>query len=247
MFDKYIFINKIQEEKNKNFIIDIFSNKYEIAILTFLVYLMGVFYQILKLIWWFTTNIKLWNLMFFSFSSSIDDFLIIFWVSFIFFFLSFLITHIIIKILNLFNSYNNKCLKYLIIFLVIIFYGFLLYINNGFVSIKIALYLLIPIILSITISWLLIFNNFNKKFFYIFLWLFLIYGFYLMLYDWIKYYACDKLKCNSEKENCILLEYKNDKYWFTWNWDVYKLDEFKSFFTSDYFNSESYLNNECEE
>jgi hypothetical protein len=31
---------------------------------------------------------------------------------------------------------------------------------------------------------------------------------------------------------------KNDKYWFTWEWDVYRLDEFKSFFTYDYFKNQ---------
>jgi len=56
MFDKYkisvneISINEVQENKKKNFIIDIFSNKYELAILTFSIYLVGVLYQILKLI-----------------------------------------------------------------------------------------------------------------------------------------------------------------------------------------------------
>ncbi|MDD3793908.1 MAG: hypothetical protein PHI37_03790 [Candidatus Gracilibacteria bacterium] len=243
-----IFINKEGKiEENKSFIIDIFSNKYELAILTFSIYLVGVLYQILKLIGGFTSNIKLGNLMFFSFSNSVNDFLIIFGVSFIFFFLSFIVTFSLIKILNFLNLNNNKCIKIIIICFVSIFYIFIMYLNNGFESVKTSIYLLIPIILSIIISGLLIFNNFNKKLFYIFLGLFLIYSFYLMLYDGIKYYACDEFKCNSEKENCVLLEYKNDKYGFTLYGDIYKIDEFKSFFTSDYFTSKSYLNNECKE
>lgn len=58
-----------------------------------------------------------------------------------------------------------------------------------------------------------------------------------MLYGSGKYYWCEKIRENIWEKDCVLLEYKNDKYWFTWKGDVYKLDEFKSFFTKDYFDN----------
>lgn len=94
---------------------------------------------------------------------------------------------------------------------------------------------MIPFLLSVIITCLIIFNLFNKKYFFIFNLLYLFFWFYILQYDWPKYYACEKLKDNTAEENCFIIIYKNDKYWFTWSWDIYKLDEFKSFFTSEYF------------
>ena len=245
MFDKLnIFINQgvKKEDSSKNLLIDIFSNKNELAILTFSIYFVWVLYQILKLIWWFNTNIKLWNLMFFSFSHSINDFLIIFWISFIFFFL----TSIIVFFLNLLFSFanykNNKFIWYLILILIFFLIFFL---NNFFwwykLDTKTIMFILTPYLLSLWLVAVLLIHKkkLTKKNFYIFLTLFLFYWFLFFLYWWIKYYWCEKIRDNNSEENCFLLDYKNDKYWFTWNWDIYKLDEFKSFFTSDYFKNKT--------
>jgi len=52
MFDKFNIIfnqEEKKEEKSSNFLIEIFSSKYEIAIITFLIYFSGVLYQFFKL------------------------------------------------------------------------------------------------------------------------------------------------------------------------------------------------------
>lgn len=243
MFDKInFFINKEWEiEENKNFIITIFKNKEEIALITFWIYFLWVFYQILKLIWGFTTNPKLWNLMFFSFSNSLNDFLIIFWIAFVFFFLTFLITFLINIFLHFINFSKNKFIAFL---LFLLSYGLMLWIyqlswwslfNKKYIIIILSIWYIVSIILS----GLIIYKKLTKIIIYTFIFLYIIYWFFIMLYSWVKYYWCENIRDNVAEKNCFLLEYKNDKYWFTWNWDIYKLDEFKSFFTSDYFKNKT--------
>lgn len=225
---------------NLNFLRKFFNNKYEIAILTSWVYLLGVVFQVLKLIWGFTTTPKIGNLMFFSFSNSLNDFCIIFWVSLIFFMLSFTTVGIInffIKELNTSGSRFIGVLLLLLTFVVVLFVGD----RSGWElwDIKKAIFILFPFTLSTIILWYLLFNSIlTKRAFYIFLSGFLLYGFFQLLYYSDSYYGCDQLRCNDANKNCILLEYKNDKYGFTWDWDVYKLDAFTSFYTVNYFKDE---------
>lgn len=246
MFDKInININttKIQEEKNsKNIILDIFQNPHEIAFITFSIYFTGILYQIFKLVWIFNLKFKLWNLLFFSFSHSLSDFSILFWYSLIIFILTFFLVHIINLWLKKINFNNNKIIDILLLFCTfeIIIYSYdktwLDFTNflNFFIYFT-------PYLFSIILSWIIIYyNKLSRKIFYIFLTLFILYWFFILwIWSW-KYYWCEKIRCNDAKKDCFLLEYKNDKYWFTLNWDIYKLDEFKSFFTKEYFDNKSY-------
>jgi len=247
MFDKFNIFYKGKEEIDKKeksikseILSEIFSNKSELAILTFSIYLFWVLYQILKLTWWFTTQLKLWNLLFFSFSNSINDFLIIFWFSLICFFLTFFVVFIINFIINFIFSFinfdNNKIIWYIILF--ITFWVIFLIAFYWNYNLEKFTYIIIgvPYLFSLILVAILTIHKkeLTKKIFYIFVFLFLIYGFLLNLYWWTKYYWCEKIRDNNSEKDCFLLEYKNDKYWFTWNWDIYKLSEFKSFFTTEY-------------
>lgn len=241
MFNKtnlFIFNTESKEKESKNFVLDIFSSKYEIAIWTFLIYLSGVLFQIFRLIWWFTTDLKLWNLMFFSFSNSLNDFWIFFWISLIFFLLSFWIVFILNIFLKGFNVKNNTCITVLSLFLSFAIVMSIYYYANGwnFWSILNVWITSIPYVLSVCLSGFIIYKwVLEKKVFYTFLVLFMLYWFFLLLLDPTRYYGCNQIRCNDEIKNCILFEYKNDKYWFTWDGDIYNLNEFKAFYTSHYF------------
>lgn len=58
---------------------------------------------------------------------------------------------------------------------------------------------------------------------------------YLSLRKKLEIYCEEKTEYFNDNSKCIKFNYKNDKYWFSWSWSVYKLDEFKSFYTKDYF------------
>ncbi|MDD3145293.1 MAG: hypothetical protein PHV23_04250 [Candidatus Gracilibacteria bacterium] len=244
MFDKFniIFNHEVKkEEKTKFSLIDLFPNTKELAVITFLIYFLGVLYQILKLIGAFTTNPKLGNLMFFSFSNSINDFLIIFGVSFVLFFLTFLITFLINVILHSFNFSKNKFRAFL---LFVLSYELILGIyqfsgGDLFNKKYVIIILSIGYIISIVLSGLIIYKKITKVILYIFIGLYILYGFFIMLYSGVKYYGCENIRDNYAEKDCFLLEYKNDKYGFTGKGDIYKLDEFKSFFTSDYFKNQT--------
>jgi len=228
---------KKEKTKNLEILSEIFSNKSELAILTFSIYFFWVLYQIFKLIWWFNSQLKLWNLMFFSFSNSINDFLIIFWISLIFFFLTFSVVYIINFIFSFINFNNNKITWYIILFITFwIIFSLTFYWKNNLENINYII-IWIPYLLSLWIIAVLLIHKmkFTKNLFYIFISLFLLYWFVVNLLWWPKYYWCEKIRNNNSEKDCFLLEYNNDKYWFTWSWDIYKLSEFKSFFTYDYF------------
>lgn len=238
MFDKLnIFINsKKKKDIPKNIILEIFSSKYDLAIITFLIYLSWVLYQILKLIWWFTVSPVLWNLYFFSFSNTVNDFLIIFWYTLIIFILTFILILLSGKIINIFKinkTYSN--VTYIIWLLVILSLIFWFFFYKKYMKIDLLLIIMLPYIFSSIITYyILTKKKISKTLFYLFFWLFFIYWFFSLLYWSWKYYWCENLIKN-EPENCILLDYKNDKYWFTWSGDIYKVEEFKSFYTSEYY------------
>lgn len=243
MFDKLnIFINNEKEEKPKSFLLEIFSNKHELAIITFVIYFTGVIYQILKLIWWFTVSPILGNLYFFSFSNSLNDFSIIFWYTLIIFILSFLLVFSPNYLLDKFVYLKNRSKIFIwfwfsIIFLLLLWLMY--YVNNTIFKWWIYIYVILPYLISIILTIFILTNKWiSKNLFYVFSWLFFIYWFVAMLYGSGKYYWCLNVMKNTDKD-CILFEYKNDKYWFTWKWDIYNLDEFKSFYTSDYFKNQS--------
>ncbi len=242
MFDKLnIFINQgvKKEESSKNFLIEIFSNKYEIAIITFWIYFSGVLYQFLKLTWIFNNKLMIWNLVFFSFSNSINDFLIIFWYSLIIFILTFFIVFLPNLIFNEVLFLRNRSKIFLIIWFWIVFICIWLLIFNVTNNYS-NYYIYIPYFISLVLTIIFFIKNLNfKTYFYSLLLSFYLYWFIIMLISWVKYYWCENIRDNIAEKNCFLLEYKNDKYWFTWNWDIYKLDEFRSFFTSDYFKNQT--------
>lgn len=241
MFDKLnIFINnEKKEETPTNLLVEIFSSKYEIAIIIFLIYLAWVLYQIFKLIWWFKVSPVLGNLYFFNFWNTINDFLIIFWYTFLMFIFSFLIVFPPNYLLDKFVYLKGKSKIFIwfwFIIGVLIVYWLMYYINTSVMkNLSIISVVMVPYILSMILS-ILVLNQkwISKTIFYIFFWLFYIYWFLAILYWSGKYYWCFNVMENTDKD-CILIEYKNDKYWFTWKWDIYNLDEFKSFYTSDYF------------
>jgi hypothetical protein len=250
MFDKLnIFIknNKEKEKSNNNFLLKLFSNKWELALITFVWYLTWVIYQIFKLTWILNNDFMVWNLVFFSFSSSINDFLIIFWYSFIIFILSFSI----IFLPNLFFDkvvfIKNRSKIFQFLWFCIIFTGiwFLIYketYNNS------NYYIYIPYIISLVLTVIFFIKKLSlKTYFYSIFFSFYLYWFVIMLISWVKYYWCEKIRCNDANKTCFLLEYKNDKYWFTWQWDIYKLDDFKAFYTYDYIkNNIETWNENCE-
>lgn len=234
MFDKLnIFINnEKKEEKIKNIFTDIFADKYEI---TFLIYLSWIFYQILKLIWGFKVSPIFWNLYFFSFANTINDFWIIFWYSFILFTVSWLVIIILNYMLHKFNIKDNKKLSYIlsIIPLLLVCIAFYQVWTNIF-EIKNSLLLIPYIIWTISSFILLKYKKSLKKQIYISFWLFFFYWFLILLYWSWKYYWCENINIIDLKKECILFDYKNDKYWFTWSWDIYDINQFKSFYTYDY-------------
>lgn len=245
MFDKLnIFINnENKEESPKSFLLEIFSNKHELAIITFVIYFTGVVYQILKLIWWFTVSPVLGNLYFFSFWNTINDFSIIFWYTLIMFIFSFWIIFSSNYILDKFVYLEGKSKIFIWFWFTIIFvlvFWLMYNINNTIIkSLSLFSIVMIPYILSIILSIIILTKKLTSKItFYVFFGLFYIYWFVAILYWSGKYYWCLNVIENTDKD-CILIDYKNDKYWFTWSWDVYNLDEFKSFYTSDYFKNQS--------
>jgi hypothetical protein len=181
----------------------------------------------------------IWNLLFFSFSSSINDFLIIFWYSFIIFILTFFVVFLPNLIFNEVLPLRNRSKIFLIIWFWIVFICIWLLIFNVTNNYS-NYYIYIPYFISLVLTIIFFIKNLNfKTYFYSLLLSFYLYWFIIMLISWVKYYWCENTRDNIAEKNCFLLEYKNDKYWFTWNWDIYKLDEFKSFFTSDYFKNKT--------
>lgn len=245
MFDKLnIFINnEKKEEPSKNLLVEIFSNKYEIAIITFLIYLAWVLYQIFKLIWWFKVSPVLGNLYFFNFWNTINDFLIIFWYTFLMFIFSFLIVFPPNYLLDKFVYLKGKSkifiwFWFLIAFLIVLW--LIYYVDsNIFNNFNNLFIVIVPYFISVILTIFIIIKKWiSKSLFYVFFWLFFIYWFFWLLYWSGKYYWCLNVMENTDKD-CILIDYKNDKYWFTWKGDVYNLNEFKSFYTSDYFKNQS--------
>lgn len=224
-----------------NFFINIFSNRGGLWIVTFSLYMFWVFYQLFKLLWWFVSELKVWNLLFFSFSNSLNDFLTIFWISFLYFILSFLtifLFFIIVKIffelffyINFFKKHFLKFKNISILFWVFVFLIFLFFWieknEPGFL--KSFYYVIFP---PFIFSFLLL--CFYKKerlkiIFYIFSFLFSLFWFFMMIIWAPEYYWCLKTKNYEIEKDCIIITYKNDKYWFWKDGNIYKLDEFKSF------------------
>lgn len=224
-------------KKSKNIFINIFSNKLEITIITFIFYLFWVLYQILKLIWWFFYEPRIENLLFFSFSNSINDFLIILGIAIIFFILSIAISTMIytpIKVclnfinIKLLKRYNNQ---------ITIFFSCSVFFLLTFFIVTPKASFFTHFLVFITFFAAIIFLTYYKKiiekrFFYMFFSAFYSIFFFVMLYWSLSYYWCFKVEKNLTKKDCVLLKYKNDKYWFTRNWEIYKLDDFKYFYTN---------------
>lgn len=224
------------ERLKDNFIKNL-PTTYEITMITIFIYLSGVLYQVLKLVWWLTKEPNIWNLIFFSFSSSLNDFGVFFWYSFIIYFLSFTVIFLVSFLLRKVNVKRDKKVSYLfstiILILFIVIYFFAIPWNKGVTSFT---FYITPFILSSILAWLILYKrNVQKSIYYIFLILFIVYWFFMLLYGSSKYYACNQIRCNDAIKNCVLLEYKNDKYGFTGDGDIYNLDEFKAFYTYNYF------------
>lgn len=238
----------------------ILPNDKDIIYFSIIIYFLWVIYQIFMLTRVFTEDSKMGNLPFFSFTSSINDFLIILWKTiinlfyfFMFLFVFLLVINLIIFIFKVITKKDNKlfCIndnKYTIIYsLIISFFALFPFFFSAKLTINyISLTtIIIPYILCILFVWLLIKKKITKNILYVFIFLSLLPLFFTNLIWPLKYYWCKNLICNDIKD-CVLLVYQNDKYWFTWNWDVYKLEEFKSFYTYHYFKDEIYDPSMCE-
>lgn len=240
--------SKKEETKEKNneqeflpLIKWIIKDKEKIAIIIAVVYLVWVIYQFLKIIIW--TNLKpiFSHLIFFSFWNTINDFFIVLLNILIYFILTFgFIYSIIIVCLwfNLKSKYKPQTNKIIHIIILIMISSLIIYQVYNKES-KLTLFLIISlyIIWTYLSYFITAWTKWNELKLNTVIWIYIAYWLYVVAFGWWKYYACDNLKNNTSEKNCVLLIYKNDKYWFTGSWDVYNLENFKSYFTSEYFNN----------
>ncbi|EKE30153.1 MAG: hypothetical protein ACD_2C00035G0002 [uncultured bacterium (gcode 4)] len=240
---KKISNNKNQEQKTFELLVlikSILTNKEKLAVIMIFIYLFGLVYQFMKIVW-VDRKPQFSYLIFFSFSNTINDFLIIVWNIFWYFILTFSLIYITILTISWYkfkNAFSNKIywiLHSLILLIIISIFSYKNLNLKSFDSVIKIFITVIPYLLWVFLSYVIFtWKKWKESTLYLFFLTYFFYWFILLLVWWEKYYACEKLRDNDPIKNCFILTYKNDKYWFTWNWDVYKLDEFKSFFTADY-------------
>lgn len=246
------FMNKKKKIGNDNIItlLDFLKwliNKENFIIFTAIIYIIWTIFQLLK-IRFISENITDNSFTaFFSFSNTLNDFAFIlsyFWlIAVMSIFVSYFVCifpYILYKSDTNFKwKWKVLFITYNIIFIILIwvfFYDKIKAYEKLLLVFAMVIFLLQRII-SLWLVYLLLFKKkFHKKYYYLMFILYFLISFILMVMssNWT-FYACrDNNKDHYNlKNNCVLIKYKNDKYWFINKWTVSKLEEFKIFYTMD--------------